>query len=317
MADERVVEFEIGEENSGQRVDKFLAGQISDRSRSQVQDLIDEGLVTVLGTTVKPSYRLVAGDIVVARVPPEEEPELVAQSIPLDIVYEDDDVVVVNKPAGMVVHPAPGHESGTLVNALLDQIPAIAELAASGQGPAQRPGIVHRLDKETSGLIVVAKHEEARRYLQRRFRQREVKKTYLALVEGRLQPPQGIIDAPVGRDPRHRQRMAVRNRGGREAQTIYHLIEYLNDHSLVSVQPVTGRTHQIRVHFSAIDYPVVGDTVYGFRRQRLNLDRQFLHAWKLALTLPSGDAREFVAPLPAGLRKVLVDLAGKLPDDLR
>lgn len=310
MTDERVVEREIDEDDAGQRVDKFLAAEIPDRSRSQIQELIKDGRVTVLGTAVKPSYRLVVGDIVVTHVPPEEEVELAPQPIPLDIVHEDDDVVVVNKPAGMVVHPAPGHEAGTLVNALLAHIPEIAELAESGDGPARRPGIVHRLDKQTSGLILVAKHEEARRFLQRQFKRRKVKKTYVALVEGRLQPPQGIIDAPIGRDPQHRQRMAVLSRGGRAAQTVYHLMEYLNEYSLVSVQPITGRTHQIRVHFAAIDHPVVGDGVYGYRRQRPGIGRQFLHAWKLALTLPSGEAREFVAPLPADLRQVLVDLAG-------
>lgn len=316
MTDKRVVEREIDATQAGQRVDKFLATEIPDRSRSQIQDLIDEGLVTVLGTTVKPSYRLSAGDIVVARVPPEEDPELIAEAIPLDIRYEDDDLVVVNKPAGMVVHPAPGHPTGTLVNALLAHVPEIAEWAASGEEPARRPGIVHRLDKDTSGLILVAKHEEAQRFLQRQFKRRNVEKTYLALVEGRLQPPRGLIDAPIGRDPQHRQRMAVASRGGRSAQTKYYLMAYLEDYSLVSVQPVTGRTHQIRVHFAAIDHPVVGDRVYGHRRQRLDIDRQFLHAWKLKLTLPSGQEREFVAPLPADVREVLVELTGGIPEEL-
>lgn len=314
--DERIVRREIDDGDAGQRIDKFLAAEIPDRSRAQIQGLIKDGLVTVLGTTVKPSYRLAAGDIVVARVPPEEEAELVPQPMPLDVIYEDDDVVVVNKPAGMVVHPAPGHDTGTLVNALLARLPELAGLAEGETGSARRPGIVHRLDKQTSGLILVAKHEAARRFLQRQFKQREVEKTYVALVEGRLQPPRGIIDAPVGRDPRNRQRMAVIQRGGRPAETVYHLIEYLNDYSLVSVQPVTGRTHQIRVHFSAIDHPVVGDRMYGYRRPRLGLDRQFLHAWKLALELPSGAVREFVAPLPADLRQILLDLAGRVPDEL-
>lgn len=316
MADERIVEREIDEEAAGQRIDKFLAAEIPGRSRSQIQDLIDDGLVTVLGATVKPSYRLRAGDIVVARVPPEEEVELVPQPIPLDIIYEDDNVVVVNKPAGMVVHPAPGHEAGTLVNALLAHVAEVAELAVSGEGAGRRPGIVHRLDKQTSGLIIVAKHEEARRFLQRQFKRRQVEKTYVALVEGQLQPPRGIIDAPIGRDPQHRQRMAVLSRGGRAARTVYHLVEYLNDYSLLSVRPITGRTHQIRVHFAAIDHPLVGDHLYGYRRQRLDIGRQFLHAWKLALTLPSGEAREFVAPLSADLREVLVDLAGRVPAEL-
>ncbi|MFQ5340149.1 MAG: RluA family pseudouridine synthase [Anaerolineae bacterium] len=316
MRDERVVERTIGEEDSGQRIDKFLAAEIADRSRAQIQELVKAGLVTVLGSIVKPSYRLATGDVVIARVPPEEEAELIPQPMPLHVVYDDDDVVVVNKPAGMVVHPAPGHQAGTLVNALLARFPEIAGLAEGEHEPTRRPGIVHRLDKQTSGLILVAKHEAARQFLQRQFKEREVQKTYIALVEGRLQPPSGIIDAPIGRHPQRRQRMAVLQRSGRPAKTVYHLIEYLNDYSLISVQPITGRTHQIRVHLAAIEHPVVGDGVYGYRRQRLGIGRQFLHAWKLALTLPSGEAREFIAPLPADLRHVLVELTGRVPEEL-
>lgn len=316
MTDERVVERTIDEADAGQRIDKFLAAEIPDRSRAQIQELIKEGLVTVLGGTVKPSYRLTAGDVVVARVSPEEEVELIPQPMPLHVVYDDDDVVVVNKPAGMVVHPAPGHQAGTLVNALLARFPEIAGFAEGETETTRRPGIVHRLDKQTSGLILVAKHKAAHQFLQRQFKERKVQKTYLALVEGRLQPPSGIIDAPIGRHPQHRQRMAVLQRSGRPAKTVYRLIKYLDDYSLVSVQPITGRTHQIRVHLAAIAHPVVGDAVYGYRRQRLSIDRQFLHAWKLALTLPSGEAREFVAPLPADLRQVLVELAGRVPEEL-
>lgn len=316
MADERVIERRIDEKAAGQRIDKFLTAEIPDRSRSQIQELIKSGRVTVLGARVKPGYRLAAGDIVVAHVPVEHSPQLTPQPIPLDVIYEDENVVVVNKPAGMVVHPAPGHEAGTLVNALLARIPALAEWAETETDDSPRPGIVHRLDKQTSGLILVAKHEEARRFLQRQFKQRKVEKTYLALVEGRLQPPQGIIDAPIGRDPHHRQRMTVLSRGGREAQTSYRVIEYLDGYSLVSVRPITGRTHQIRVHFAAIGHPVAGDRVYGRRRQQLEVGRQFLHAWKLRLTLPSGEEREFIAPLPADLRQVLLDLAGRIPDAL-
>ncbi len=316
MTDECVVERTIDEENAGQRIDKFLAAEILDRSRAQIQDLIKEGRVTVLGVPVKPSYRLTAGDIVVARVPAAEEAGLVPQQLPLDVIYQDDDVVVVNKPAGMVVHPAPGHEAGTLVNALLARFPELAGLAGGDEESARRPGIVHRLDKQTSGLILVAKHAAAQRFLQRQFKQRKVQKTYIALVEGRLQPPDGIIDAPIGRHPQHRKRMAVVQRGGRPAKTIYHLVDYMNDYSLVSVQPITGRTHQIRVHLAAIDHPVVGDRVYGYRRQRPGVGRQFLHAWKLALTLPSGKGHEFVAPLPADLHEALVRLAGRVPEEL-
>lgn len=316
MADEHVMEREIDEGNAGQRIDKFLAAAIPDLSRVEVQGLIRQGRVTVLGMPVKPSYRLTAGDVVVARVPATQETELVPQRIPLDVIYEDDDVVVVNKPAGMVVHPAPGHQAGTLVNALLACFPELARLAEGEDESSPRPGIVHRLDKQTSGLVLVAKHETAQRFLQRQFKERGVQKTYVALVEGRLQPPHGMIDAPIGRHPRHRQRMTILPRGGRPARTAYHVIEHLNDFSLVSIQPITGRTHQIRVHLAAIHHPVVGDRTYGFRRQRVGIGRQFLHAWKLGLTLPSGEVREFVAPLPADLRQALVNLAGRVPEEL-
>lgn len=316
MTDDRVVERTIDEEDAGQRIDKFLAAVIPDRSRVRIQEMIKEGRVTVRGALVRPSYRLTPGDVVVAHVSLEEDVELIPQPMPLHVIYEDDDVAAVNKPAGMVVHPAPGHKAGTLANALLARFPELAGLAEGEEEPSRRPGIVHRLDKQTSGLILVAKHEAARQFLQRQFKERGVQKTYVALVEGRLQPPNGVIDAPIGRHPYHRQRMSVVQRGGRPAQTVYYLIEYLNDYSLISAQPITGRTHQIRVHLAAIDHPVVGDGVYGYRRQRLSIDRQFLHAWKLALTLPSGEAHEFIAPLPADLRQVLVNLAGRDPEEL-
>ena len=316
MATEQQYVFEIDETTAGQRLDKFLADHIPDRSRSQIQDLIKEGLVRVMGRVVKPSYRLEAGDVVVAHVPEVEAVRLTPEPIPLDILYEDQDLLVINKPAGMVVHPAPGHEAGTLVNALLTHVPEIARWLNQTTSDDHRPGIVHRLDKDTSGVVLVAKHPAAQRFLQEQFKQRKVEKTYVALVEGRLEPPQGIIDAPIGRDPQHRQRMRVLQRGGRPAQTVYQVVQHLDDVSLVYVQPLTGRTHQIRVHLAAIGHPVVGDRVYGFRRQRLPLERQFLHAWKLALTLPSGEYREFVAPLPDDLRRVLEFLGARVPAEL-
>jgi 23S rRNA pseudouridine1911/1915/1917 synthase len=313
----RVIERIVGTAGVGQRLDKFLAVEIPDRSRSQIQDLIKTGQVTVGGAPAKPSYRLTVGDVVIAKVSPGTEAELVPEPMSLDIVYQDPDLLVINKPAGIVVHPAPGHSSGTLVNALLAQFPSLAELAEEEGAPDLRPGVVHRLDKDTSGLILIARRPEVRRYLQRLFKQRQVEKTYLALVEGHVQPPDGIIDAPIGRDPRHRQRMAVVREGGRPAQTVYRLIEYLDDCSLLSIEPVTGRTHQIRVHLAAVGHPVVGDLKYGYRRQRHGLDRQFLHAWKLRLKLPSGELREFVAQPPEDLRQVLIALAGEVPAPVR
>jgi 23S rRNA pseudouridine1911/1915/1917 synthase len=289
------------------RLDKFLADRLPDLSRSAAQRLIDRGQITVNGETVKASYKVRSGDLVSALLPEEETAALVAESIPLNIVYEDQFLLVVDKPPGMVVHPAPGHASGTLVNALLAYCP---ELAA---GRDDRPGIVHRLDRDTSGLILVAKGEKVRRVLQRQFKERRVDKAYLALLEGHLQPAWGRIEAPLGRDPDHRQRMAVLA-GGREAVTEYHVLEQFShavgpaagDYTLVEAEPRTGRTHQIRVHFASIGHPVVGDPTYGRRRLRLPAPRQFLHAQRLGFRHPVTRGRlELKAPLPADLESVL------------
>jgi len=298
---ERVIELRVAE--AGQRIDKYIAAEVPDLSRSLIQRLIREGLVTVNGAMTKASYRVKAGDEISIRVPPPEEMELVAEPIPLDIIYEDQDIIVVNKPAGMVVHPAYGHRSGTLVNAILAHCPELAGLDGT-----QRPGIVHRLDKDTSGLIIVAKNEAAKQSLQRQFKGREVRKVYLALVEGRLEPERGIIEAPIGRDPKRRKRMAVVP-GGREARTEFRVLERFPAHTLVEVEPKTGRTHQVRVHFTFIGHPVAGDRVYGFRKQRLELERQFLHAQTLGFKLPSsGRYVEFTAELPEDLREILEGL---------
>lgn len=298
---ERVIELHVSQ--AGQRIDKYIAVEVSDLSRSLVQKLIEEGLVTVNGAVTKASYRIGTGDDILIRVPPPKEVELVAEPIPLDIVYEDQDVIVVNKPAGMVVHPAYGHRSGTLVNAVLAHCPELA-----GLNGTQRPGIVHRLDKDTSGLIVVAKNKATKQSLQRQFKRREVEKLYLVLVERRLEPERGIIEAPIGRDPKRRKRMAVVS-GGREARTEYQVLERFPRHTLVEVKPKTGRTHQVRVHFSSIGHPVAGDRIYGFRKQRLELKRQFLHAQTLGFKLPSsGRYVEFTAELPGDLKEVLEGL---------
>jgi 23S rRNA pseudouridine1911/1915/1917 synthase len=294
------------------RLDKFLAGRIPELSRSAAQRLIDEGQVTVNGEPVKASYKVRAGDRVVALLPVEESHGLVPEAIPLDIVYEDQALIVVNKAAGMVVHPAPGHPEGTLVNALLAHCP---ELAAAG---GDRPGIVHRLDRDTSGLILAAKNEKVRRALQRQFKDRQVHKAYLALLEGHLHPAYGRIEAPVGRDPHHRQHMTVLP-GGREAITEYHVLEQFahpigpasGKYTLIEAEPVTGRTHQIRVHLASIGYPVVGDAVYGRRKQRLPVSRQFLHARRLAFKHPlTGTRLDLEAPLPEDLARVLALLRG-------
>ena len=302
---ERIIELRV--EQGGPRVDKYIAQEVPDLSRSFVKKLLDEGQVTVDGKMPKASYKVEAGDVIVVRVPPPEPTEVRAEDIPLRILYEDADIVVVDKPAGMVVHPAHGHRSGTLVNALLAHCTDL-----SGISGELRPGIVHRLDKDTSGLLLVAKNDVAHRHLQRQFKQRLVHKIYLALTEGLLPTPRGVIDAPIGRDPQQRKRMAVLPRGGREARTEYRVLEHLTQHTLVEAEPVTGRTHQIRIHFASIGHPLAGDRVYGFRKQRLSLRRQFLHAARIAFTLPSsGEPVEFTSELPDDLAAVLDDLRRK------
>jgi len=295
-------QIELTVDNGGTRLDRFLAEQVADLSRSAVRRLIDSAQVTVNGEPAKASYKVRLGDVVVACVPQPEPIEPAPEAIPLGIVYEDQALIVVDKPAGMVIHPAPGHQSGTLVNALLAHCPDLAGYAGDA-----RPGIVHRLDRDTSGLILVAKNEHVRRALQRQFKARQVRKVYVALLEGHVQPAHGRIEAPLGRDPRHRQRMAVVP-GGREAITEYRLLASFagGGYSLVEAEPKTGRTHQIRVHLASIGHPVVGDRIYGRRRTRLPIPRQFLHAQRLGFTHPlTGQPLEFEAPLPDDLAAVL------------
>lgn len=290
----------------GERLDRYISGHLPDLSRAAVQRLIEEGNIHVDSRERKASYRVQTGEAITVRISPPEPVAARAEAIPLDIVYEDDNVIVVDKPAGMVVHPAAGHSAGTLVNALLAHTPSL------NVGGEERPGVVHRLDSETSGLIIVAKNDAAMRNLQAQFKARRVHKTYLALVEGRITPPRGRIEAPIGRDLKHRQRMAVvtaSNAKSRQAVTNYRTIANLREYTLVEAEPQTGRTHQIRVHFAFMGFPVVGDAIYGTRKKnRLGLERQFLHAWKLALTLPDGRAVSFTAPLPVDLRTVLLQL---------
>jgi 23S rRNA pseudouridine1911/1915/1917 synthase len=314
--------FVVDEADIGQRLDRWLATQLPDRSRSEIQRWIESGLVQVAGNPTKASYKLELGDTIEVELPPAPAPStLQPAALPLTILYEDEDLLVVDKPAGMVVHPAPGHSGDTLVNALLHYLPTLA-----GVGGEQRPGIVHRLDKETSGLIVVAKHDQAHRSLQAQFRDRTVFKEYLALVEGYVEPAQGRINAPIGRHPTDRLRQAILpadpftgETRGRPAITDYRVIGYYAtsardpggraNFSLISAVIHTGRTHQIRVHFAWRKHPVVGDMLYGYRKQRLAVPRQFLHAHRLRFRLPSSGAeREFVSPLPDDLQAVLVRL---------
>src|SRR4051794_209665 len=295
--------FVAEEGDEGQRLDRVLAARLPDLSRSYLQSLIDDGYVTVAERTRKASYRLRVGEPVVVLVPPPAPIDPVPEAIPLAIVYEDADVLVIDKPAGMVVHPAPGHERGTVVNAVLHHAP---DVRING---SIRPGIVHRLDKDTSGLLIVAKNERAMAALAAQFQGRQAQKTYLALLDGTVEPDEGTIDVPIGRDPRNRQRMAPL-REGRPAISHFRVLERLGAFTLVEVRIETGRTHQIRVHCAFIGHPVTGDPVYG-RPQRasdLPLARQFLHAAHLGLRLPNGEWREFDSPLPEDLQSVLAIL---------
>jgi 23S rRNA pseudouridine1911/1915/1917 synthase len=296
--DEQEITFTA--EEGTPRLDQFLAAHMPDLSRAQLQRLVKSGEVTVNGRPAKPAYRVAPGDQVRVLLPEKPETAILPEPLPLDIVFEDTHLLVVNKPAGMVVHPAYGHTSGTLVNAVLAHCPQVAHV-----GGIERAGVVHRLDKDTSGVIVVAKDETTRTALQRQFKRRQVVKTYLALVEERVEPREGIVDAPVGRDKQQRKRMTV-VRNGREASTMYRAIEYFPEHTLLEVRPHTGRTHQVRVHLAWLGYPVVGDVVYGRRRQRLLRNRHFLHAARLRLTHPAtGEEITFEAPLPPELKDVL------------
>ncbi len=287
------------------RLDRYICQSRKELSRSYIQKLIDEGYVTVNGQVAKPSLKPKVGDVIVINLPPPTPaPTLAPESIPLALVYEDDDLLVIDKPAGIAVHPGPGHPSHTLINALLAHCPQISIIDSS-----LRPGIVHRLDKDTSGLMIVAKNKVAQLNLSAQFSSRRVLKRYLVLVKGRPSPEEGAIEAPIGRHPKDRKRMAVVPRG-REARTLYRVVRYLDGYTLVEATPQTGRTHQIRVHFSTRGYPVAGDPVYGVRLPYLG--RQFIHACLLGFRLPStGEYVEFRSGLPGELEQALERLSLK------
>ena len=279
------------------RLDKYLTQVLPQFSRSYLQRLIVQGYILVNGQRATRSQRLNKADRVIVEIPPSS-PHPLAEPIPLTIIYEDKDILVIDKPAGLTVHPAPGHPSHTLVNAVLAHCPS---LAISNE--LTRPGIVHRLDKDTSGLIVIAKNNFAREYLVAQFKSRSVTKGYLVLVKGRLSPEQGVIEAPIGRDPHSRRKMAIIE-AGKEAITRYQVRKHLGNYTLVEVTPITGRTHQIRIHLSAIGYPVVGDSVYGVKSAYIN--RQFIHAYRLGFRLPSTNQyQEFTSSLPMDLEQAL------------
>ncbi|HEB71036.1 MAG TPA: RluA family pseudouridine synthase [Nitrospirae bacterium] len=285
----------VSPDNEGERVDSFVASQTSGLSRSRIQKLLNQGLVAVNGEKAKASRKLKSGDEVSVTIPEPAPLDMAAEKIALDIVYEDDHIIVINKEAGMVVHPSAGHQSGSLVNALLGY-----GVKLSGIGGVARPGIVHRLDKETSGLIVVAKNDVAHQSLSDQLKDRSLTRVYIAVVRGILKSGEGIIETNIGRHKIHRKKMAVLEEGGKKAVTFYKVIQPLKGGALVEVKLGTGRTHQIRVHMKSIHCPVMGDKTYGPKNVKSYLiNRQALHAWKLALVHPAGGREmNFTAPPP-------------------
>jgi 23S rRNA pseudouridine1911/1915/1917 synthase len=288
-------------ETAGERLDVFVARRLPPLTRSRVQRLIDDGHVVVAGHSAKASLRLEAGQRVSVEVPPPEEGVAQPEEIALTVLYEDADLLVIDKPAGMTVHPSPGHTTATLVNAILAHCSDL-----SGIGGVLRPGIVHRLDRDTSGVILVAKNDAAHQSLARQLKERTVEKTYLAIVEGTPKPPEGVIDAPIARDPRNRQRMAI-VQDGRASVTGYRVVERFRGASLLEARPKTGRTHQIRVHLAAIGHPILGDRFYG--KASPLAARHMLHAWRIAFAHPiTGATMELEAPLPPDFERALAAL---------
>jgi len=316
VTDHSPIRLVVPAEQAGLRLDRFLAAAGQGWSRSQAARWIEDGRVLRNGRPSKPSQLLSAGDVVDVSPPPPEPSELVPQDIPLDVLYEDEHLIAINKPPGLVIHPAAGNPDGTLVNALLAHCSDL-----SGVGGVERPGIVHRLDKDTSGVLVVAKHDQAHRALSLAFRWRTTDKRYLAVVYGIPKTAEGVVDAPIGRHPTERKRMAVVPEG-RPSRTLWSVRERFAGTCLVECRLVTGRTHQVRVHMAHLGHALVGDQVYAGKQWRNLSDergaaacrdfpRQALHAWKLSITHPaSGELMTFEAPVPADIQALLAALRG-------
>jgi 23S rRNA pseudouridine1911/1915/1917 synthase len=307
--------FAVSEDDAGTRLDRFLATRGGELSRTRIQELIAEGRVSVNGVVTKPSHRVEAGEQVEIEVPQAEELEVAPEAIPLDVLYEDDDLAVVNKPAGIAVHPGAGESTGTLVGALLYRFGTLSAI-----GGPRRPGIVHRLDKGTSGALVVARTDEAHRGLVEQFQERLVEKTYVALLHGKMREQSGRIELPVARDLRRRTRMTTRRRDGRTARTDWTAKLFLGAFTLIEAGLHTGRTHQLRVHFSSLGFPVIGDALYGAPRietvhgtQLPELGRNFLHAARIRFAHPiTGEPLDVRAPLAAALKTYIYDLGRAL-----
>jgi 23S rRNA pseudouridine1911/1915/1917 synthase len=309
-----MAEYLITPEDVNERLDRFLTRRLPTHSRAYLQQLIERGQIVVDGRATKSGYRLRAGDRIMVTLPPPKPSGVLPEHIPLDVLYEDSHLLVVNKPAGMVVHPTPGKVAGTLVNALLAHCRQL-----SGIGGVERPGIVHRLDKDTSGAIVVAKDDVTHRGLARQFAERRVQKRYLAIVRGDIREADGVIDAAVGRHPVYRQKMSTHTHVGRKAVTEFHVLERFGLYTAVELRPHTGRTHQLRVHMAALGHPLLGDPTYGRSRKELTRSpiaqqlawfrRQALHAWALGFRHPgTGEWIECRAPLPDDLTRLLAVL---------
>ena len=300
----RLEEFQIETEN-GERIDKYLSNEMSGFSRSYIQKLMKDGHVYVNGKAVKANYKLAYDDMITVEIPDLVEPDIVPENIPLDILYEDDDILIVNKPKGMVVHPAAGHYSGTLVNALMYHCGE----SLSGINGVMRPGIVHRIDMDTTGSLLVCKNDQAHQKLAEQLKVHSIKRVYHAIVRGNLKEDSGTIDAPIGRHPVDRKKMSINYQNGREAVTHYQVLERFGDYTYISCRLETGRTHQIRVHMASIRHPLLGDNVYGPQKCPFKLQGQTLHAKILGITHPTtGEYMEFDAPLP----EYFEDLLGRM-----
>lgn len=309
MHDQSAFTILVEPSDSGKRLDLYIASCISDCSRSVATNLIRNGKIRVQGMVRKPGYRIKAGDEIRGCIPPPEPLIFKPEPIPIEILHEDKDIIVINKSSGLVVHPAPGHYSGTLVNALLYHCPKL-----NGIGGVLRPGIVHRLDKDTSGVLVVAKNDRAHQNLSKQFKSRQIKKEYLALVHGNMESDSGSVSLSIGRHPVDRKKMSTNSRKSRTAETTWQIRERFELASLIEVNLKTGRTHQIRVHCAAIKHPVMGDKVYGPRKRGKNViygkvPRQMLHAWRITLTHPVTKAVvSFEAPIPSDMQAVITAL---------
>lgn len=300
-----LIRLEADENYMDERVDKFLSSMLPEQSRSYLQKIIKEGSVLVNGKPVKASYRMEEADVVTIDLPELKEPEIEAEDIPLDILYEDADILMVNKPKGMVVHPSAGHSSGTLVNAVMYHCHG----QLSGINGVMRPGIVHRIDKDTTGVLVICKNDHAHNHVAEQLKAHSITRKYRAIVIGVIREDEGVVDAPIGRHPVERKKMAINEKNGKRAVTHYRVLQRFANHTYIECQLETGRTHQIRVHMASIHHPILGDIVYGPEKNPYHLEGQTLHAQVLGLIHPvTGAYIEAEAPLPDYFQKLLKKL---------